>query len=197
MSVLCALDLTVPTVFRPSMACWLAAVNYRLEEGTVEMDGSSGAVRFRIAMPIIKEHPSACSMVKYLVGCGRYNSSLLRRAAAGFQGTWLAAALGGEPPTLVQVNLSVQSIAGMNGQLVGPSHAAEDELAATPNRTPLAPDYHDGGSCTSREDQQSPSRQCADESTTAAADTALPMLAQFGGVHGAPTPFNSPVPALM
>jgi len=191
-SVLCALDFTVPPVFRPSMSCWLAAVNYRLEEGTLEMDSRTGALRFRIAMPIIKDHPSACSMVKYLVGCARYNCGLLRGAAMRFQAAWLAAAMSGEPPSLAQAAIAARCVDGINGQLVGPAAPSQPPGDGSP-ASASSPSAGSGGGTHEITETSSTS----DASEHSAPSTVAQLVAPYGGARGAPTPFNSPAPVPM
>lgn len=59
-----------------SMCEWLAAVNYHLEEGTVELDMISGALRFRFALPLGQE---SCrpEIVRYVLSTVRHNTPIL------------------------------------------------------------------------------------------------------------------------
>ncbi len=210
-SVLCVLGVTAPAVFRSSMAAWLAAVNYRLEEGTVEMDWDTGMLRFRIAMPVVYDHPSTCALVKYLVSCARYNSALLRRAAAQFLGSWLHAAASGQPPTLRDASAAVQGISGINGQLVGvsPARSAGGESAASdasgarnsafsPSNTNQEHSCDESDAAHASTAHGSRGGGSELEAPQGSSPTPRPSLPVGGGaIRGAPTPFNSPVPVAM
>ena len=197
-SILAQLDVIAPKVLQPSIMCWMAAVNYRLEEGTVEMD-ALGRLRFRFAMPVVMDHGSSVSILKYMVQSVRYNAWLIRSAARHFCVKWESSAASGQPPSFAAAVHEAHELDGLNGQLTGPLPSASIEVATESTAT-----SNDGFGAaqaafahpSSTDRVHTPSLLSPGFNITGAISARLPVSQSAPRSHsarGAPTPFNSPV----